>query len=105
LRKEGARIDVRICSPNARTYHFSSLNDESMVILLSENPLAATWVSRSFNPDFVESAIASFDHTWEQSISLFDSPQRLIERLPGSESGYLVSTMVGSQKRMEGKKV
>jgi hypothetical protein len=105
LRTEGARIDVRICIPNARTYHFSSLNDESMVILLSEDPLAATWVSRSFNPGLVKSAIASFDRTWKQSISLFDSPQRLIERFPGSESGYLISTMVGSQKRTEGKKV
>ncbi|RDE11232.1 MAG: hypothetical protein C4K49_12225 [Candidatus Thorarchaeota archaeon] len=105
LRKEGAKIDTRICGPNARTYHFSSLNDESMVILLSEDPLAATWVSRSFNPDLVKSAIASFDLIWEQSVSLFDSPQRLIDMFPGSKSGYLISTLVRSRERMEGKRV
>jgi hypothetical protein len=92
-RQKGMNIDVRIHPARTPTYHFSSLNEDSMVMLLSEDPLTAMWLSRNFNPDLIQTAIASFDRTWIQSISVLDNPGQLALGVSGSESSYFLSAM------------
>jgi hypothetical protein len=99
-RQKGMNIDIRIHPARTPTYHFASLNEESMVMLLSEDPLTAMWLSRSFNPDLIQTAIASFDWTWNQSISVLDDPERLTLSAPGSESSYFVSAMRTAAMKM-----
>ena len=69
-RKEGLPIDIRFNDGPKNTYQFMSLNNDSMAFMISENPLTAAWITRVFNPDLIDNAIASFDLQWEKAVSL-----------------------------------
>ena len=69
-RKEGLPIDIRFSDGPKNTYQFMSLNNDSMAFMISENPLTAAWITRVFNPDLIDNAIASFDLQWEKAVSL-----------------------------------
>lgn len=69
-RKEGLPIDIRFNDGPKNTYQFMSLNNDSMAFMISENPLTAAWITRVFNPDLIDNAIAGFDLQWEKAVSL-----------------------------------
>ncbi|MHA1939289.1 MAG: hypothetical protein ACW97O_13850 [Candidatus Thorarchaeota archaeon] len=71
MREAGLKFDVRIF-PGVRTYSQVSLNNESTALVITENPLTATWLTREFNPDLIDNAVTSFDEHWESAISLFE---------------------------------
>ena len=77
-RKEGLPIDIRFNDGPKNTYQFMSLNNDSMAFMISENPLTAAWITRVFNPDLIDNAIAGFDLQWEKAVSLSNlSPEYL----------------------------
>ena len=71
LHEQKLKFDVRIYKgpPN---YTFISLNNENMLLVVSKDPLRATWTTRSFNPDLIDNAIDSFDKHWADSFSLLE---------------------------------
>ena len=68
--KERLPIDIRFSDSPKNTYQFMSINNDSMAFMISENPLTAAWITRVFNPDLIDNAIASFDLQWEKAVSL-----------------------------------
>ncbi len=84
MREAGIKIDVRVF-PAGRTYSQVSLNDQSTALIITENPLTATWLTREFNPDLIDNAISSFDKNWEKAKSLFElTPEDFEEMGAGS---------------------
>ncbi|MFW9967618.1 MAG: hypothetical protein ACFFEA_10735, partial [Candidatus Thorarchaeota archaeon] len=71
MRETGLKFDVRVF-PGVRTYSQVSLNNQSTALVITENPLTATWITREFNPDLIDNAVSSFDEHWESAISLFE---------------------------------
>ncbi|NOR38054.1 MAG: hypothetical protein GQ580_00530 [Candidatus Thorarchaeota archaeon] len=67
---EGLPIDIRFNDGPQNTYQFMSINNDSLAFMISENPLTAAWITRVFNPDLIDNAIASFDLQWEEAVSL-----------------------------------
>ena len=96
LRNRGKKFDIRLyAGPN--TYNQISFNRESMALVITENPMTATWISRRFNPDLIDNAVKTFDKDWKMSESFFDltvedilkrigvAPEELIRLLMSNE--------------------
>lgn len=72
LSPKGFNFGYRICPRADATYQFISKNREGIILIVSENPLSATWTPRSANPDLVDNAISSFDSDFENGSDIFD---------------------------------
>ena len=64
-RGQGYSPGLRICERKDSTYQFVGRNDEGIVLIVSENPMSATWIPRSANPDLVDNAIETFDTDYD----------------------------------------
>lgn len=71
LKKSGKKFDIRIYV-GPRTYNHVCFNKESMALIIAENPVTATWITRKFNLDLIDNAVESFDKAWEKGKSIFD---------------------------------
>lgn len=95
MKQRGKKFDFRLYTgPN--TYNQISFNRESMALVISENPVTATWITRRFNPDLIDNAVKTFDKDWKLGKSTFDltardfaafgvAPEELIRRLMSHE--------------------
>ena len=92
-RKEGQPIDIRFNDGPKNTYQFMSLNNDSMAFMISENPMTAAWITRSFNPDLIDNAIANFDSQWEKSISLNDLSPEYLKKTGIPPDSYIATTL------------
>ncbi len=68
LKAKGKLFDIRLYS-GPKTYNQVSFNDESMALIIAENPVTATWITRDFNPDLIDNARMTFDKEWERAKS------------------------------------
>ncbi|MHA1169938.1 MAG: hypothetical protein ACTSRU_19085, partial [Candidatus Hodarchaeales archaeon] len=93
LRKQGHKIDVRLYI-GPQTYNASILNADRIAMIISDNPMTATYVTKDFNPDLIEDAVRSFDFTWDRAISLFDPDLKILE-----ETGMAQSSVIGKIHR------
>ncbi len=69
-RNKGYKMGYRVFPRDDATYQFLGRNDEGIVLVVSESPLSATWLSRDSNPELIDSAIASFDKDYEKGTDL-----------------------------------
>ena len=74
LRAEGKLFDGRLYS-GPKTYNQVSLNRESMALVIAENPVTATWITRDFNPDLIDNAVETFDKDWNNAKSVLSLTQ------------------------------
>jgi hypothetical protein len=71
-RKMGYNVGYRIFPRQDATYQFMGRGTEGIVLVVSESPLSATWISRNANPDLVDNAIESFDRDYEMGTDILD---------------------------------
>lgn len=71
LRARGKKFDGRLYS-GPKTYNQVSFNNESMALIIAENPVTATWMTREFNPDLIDNAVKTFDNDWKKAKSVLD---------------------------------
>ncbi|MBE0526971.1 MAG: hypothetical protein IH631_08510 [Candidatus Thorarchaeota archaeon] len=71
LRTRGKKFDARFYL-GPKTYNQVSINNESMALIIAENPITATWITRGFNPDLIDNAVETFDKEWEKAKSSLD---------------------------------
>lgn len=71
-REQGYSPGFRICERQDSTYQFVGRNDDGIVLIVSENPMSATWIPRSSNPDLVDNAIKTFDADYELGVDIED---------------------------------
>lgn len=71
MREQGKKFDARFYI-GPKTYNQVSFNRDSMALIINENPVTATWITRKFNPDLIDNAIRSFDKDWRRSKSVLD---------------------------------
>ncbi|MFW9800949.1 MAG: hypothetical protein ACFFD9_10965, partial [Candidatus Thorarchaeota archaeon] len=92
-KQQGLNIDVRIQNVDRRGYQFVSLNDEVMAFFITESPITAAWITRSFNPDLIDNAIATFDEAWEKSKSVLNLTPDDIKTFGAKPEDYLPSAV------------
>ena len=95
MREAGLKFDVRVF-PGVRTYSQVSLNNQSTALVITENPLTATWLTREFNPDLIDNAVTSFDEHWESAISVFDLTAEDFAKF-GAAGGTLARLLLGER--------
>jgi len=69
LKARGKEFDGRIYV-GPKTYNHISFNNESMALIIAENPVTATWITRQFNPDLIDNAVKTFDKDWKKAKSI-----------------------------------
>jgi hypothetical protein len=69
-RKQGYHPEFRVFERQDSTYQFVGRNNEGIVLIVSENPMSATWIPRSSNSDLVENAIQTFDTDYEVAVDI-----------------------------------
>ena len=65
-------VGYRIFPREDKTYQFMARNKEGLVLFVSEQPLSATWIPRTVNPELVDTAIEGFDRDYEKGIDLLE---------------------------------
>ncbi len=91
LRKKGAKFDVKIFD-GPKTYNQVSLNRDNMALVIAEDPVTATWVTRDFNPDLIDNAVKAFDRDWKKARSFLEmTPEEMASF--GAEPGGLISSL------------
>jgi DNA-binding PadR family transcriptional regulator len=73
LADQGHNIDLRRCIRQDATYQFVSKSGEGMVLIVAEEPLAGTWISREANTLLIETAIENFSEDYAKAEFLTES--------------------------------
>ncbi|MFX1472437.1 MAG: hypothetical protein ACFFBM_08035 [Promethearchaeota archaeon] len=73
LRNQGHNIELRKHIRRDATYQFVSKSGEGMVLIVAEEPLAGTWISRDANTMLMEAAIESFSEDYVKAEILTES--------------------------------
>ncbi|MGV9169528.1 MAG: hypothetical protein ACOC38_06245 [Promethearchaeia archaeon] len=79
LQKNGYDADARFFNVSKKHYQFVAVNNESMALIITEQPITGAWISRRFNADLIDSAIGSFDKIWNESKSVLNLENSDIE--------------------------
>ncbi|MFW9963598.1 MAG: hypothetical protein ACFFCX_08545 [Candidatus Sifarchaeia archaeon] len=97
LRKSGVKFDIRIYQ-GPKTYNQVSINNENMALIITENPVTATWITRDFNPDLIDNAVKAFDKDWKRSKSFFEMTPKDLQSFT-SEPGELIRRITSRNGR------
>jgi len=99
IEKDGWKFEVRIAI-GGMAYNQSSLNDESLTLIITEEPPTATFVTRDFNKELIDTVIKSFDKQWNKSIPLLKATPEDLQKL-----GFLQNPLMASVfEKMRGSK-
>jgi len=91
LRRAGLKFDIRIYE-GPKTYNQVSLNRDNMALIIAENPVTATWITRDFNSDLIDNAVKTFDREWKKARSFLDMTPKDLEAF-GVKPGGLISNI------------
>jgi len=69
-REQGHQPGYRICERQDSTYQFVGRNNEGIVLIVSENPMSATWIPRDANPELIDNAIQTFDADYDAGVDI-----------------------------------
>jgi len=96
FKKRGLKFDFRIYA-GPKTYFHVSLNNDNMALIISEEPMTATWITREFNPDLIDNAVEAFDRDWKKAKSILDmKPEDMLAS--GAEPGGLINRLFSGLK-------
>ncbi|MFW9849505.1 MAG: hypothetical protein ACFFF4_10200 [Candidatus Thorarchaeota archaeon] len=98
LQNEGCKVEIRLYTGGV-AYNQSSLNDDRVILIITEDPTTSTYVTRDFNSDLVDSVIKNFDEVWEKAIPMFGAKPEELKKLGLADTPYLMNLM---QKIQEG---
>ncbi len=70
FREHDYQPEFRICERQDATYQFVGRSDEGIILIVSENPMSATWIPRSSNPELVINALKTFDADFNAGIDI-----------------------------------
>lgn len=88
LAKRGNKFGVKMYA-GPKTYNQVSFNRESMALVVAENPVTATWITRQFNPDLIDNAVKTFDKDWRKAKSLGDLTQEDFDAFGAQPEGLI----------------
>ena len=89
LKKSRIKFDLRVYD-GPKTYFQVSLNNDNMALVIAENPVTATWITRDFNPDLIDNAVETFDREWKKARSILELSPKDLEAV-GVQPDALIS--------------
>ncbi len=97
LRKSGVKFDIRIYE-GPKTYNQVSINNDNMALIIAEDPVTATWITRDFNPDLIDNAVKAFDRDWRKAKSFLEMTPKDLQMF-GVEPGGLISKLTSRDNK------
>lgn len=73
-------------------YHAATYGNQCMALVVSEDPVTVTWITRDFNPDIIDQSISVFDDLWQNARSMTE---------PGVRRGLRTDVTVAEPERQE----
>jgi hypothetical protein len=101
LRKSGVKFDIRIYD-GPKTYNQVSINRDNMALVIAENPVTATWITRDFNPDIIDNAVKTFDRDWKKATPFINMAPEVMKSF-GVEPGGLISKISSGEREDKSK--
>ncbi|MDF1538551.1 MAG: hypothetical protein P1Q69_06580 [Candidatus Thorarchaeota archaeon] len=98
LEAEGYKFDVRVIS-GGMAYNQSSLNDEALTLIITEDPPTAIYVTRNFNKDLIDTVIRSFDTLWSKAVSIMKAKPEELQKMGFLESPFMASVLKKMSER------
>lgn len=95
LKKSGVKFDIRIYD-GPKTYNQVSINNDNMALIIAEDPVTATWITRDFNPDLIDNAVKTFDRDWKKAKSFLDMTPKDLQSY-GAKPGGLISKITSKK--------
>ncbi len=80
LEKEGHKFEVRVTS-GGMAYNQSSLNNEALALIITEDPPTATYVTRDFNKELIDTVIRSFDTLWSKAMPFLKAKPEDLQKM------------------------
>ncbi len=74
LKQRGLKVGLRFMLNPKATCQLLGRNNEGIILIVSEDPFAATWIPRSANPFLIDDAIESFDKDYCQARDVLEGP-------------------------------
>lgn len=96
---EGIQFLVRV-SREPKTYNQVALNAEKLALIITEEPLNATLVTREFNPDLVQSAIENFDTAWNRAFSVSEFSKEQFKMILDEGPKFILEAMGSPEDRV-----
>jgi hypothetical protein len=97
MEKRGKKFGVKIYS-GPKTYNQVSFNQESMALIIAENPVTATWITRQFNPDLIDNAVKTFDEDWKKGKHFGRLTQEDLDAFGAQSEGLFRKALSGNNK-------
>ncbi|TFG12268.1 hypothetical protein EU537_09990 [Candidatus Thorarchaeota archaeon] len=94
LRRNKMSFDLRI-HRGAEAYNHVSLNRDALAMIITDEPLTATYVTRDFNAELIDNTVDNFDALWNNSISLFELKGEDLEKLRIDPNGVIGKILAG----------
>ena len=66
-----------------------------MALIIAENPVTATWITREFNPDLIDNAVKTFDKDWKNAKSVLDITPKDFEELGAAPEAIIRKVLSG----------
>ena len=97
MEARGKKFGVKLYS-GPKTYNQVSFNQESMALIIAENPVTATWITRQFNPDLIDNAVKTFDKDWKKGKSLGSLTQEDFDAFGARPEGLIRKALSGNSE-------
>ncbi|TFF91261.1 hypothetical protein EU545_04835 [Candidatus Thorarchaeota archaeon] len=92
MRTEDIPFFIRV-SRQPRTYNQVALNADKIALIITEEPMNATLVTKDFNPDLVRSAIENFDSAWNRAFSITDLSTEQLEMVVKKGPSFILDVL------------
>lgn len=100
LRKSGVKFNVRLYD-GQNTYNQVSFNNDNMALVIAENPVTATWITRDFNPDLIDNAVRAFDKDWKKAKSFLDMTPKEMQSLGVLPRGLISEIVIDDREGLQ----
>jgi len=87
LPRMGFKVEFRLVQ-GFKSYNSVAINNDRVLLMITEDPLTATLLTRDFNADLIDNIVKSFDEAYDHGVSMFHMKPEHIERM-GIKEGPL----------------
>jgi hypothetical protein len=101
LRRDKVPFSLRVHS-GSEAYNHVSLNRDALAMVITDEPLTATYVTRDFNADLIDNTVDNFDELWKDSVPIFELKKEDLDKF-GIDSkgviGKILATVEAGEKK------
>ncbi len=92
LPRMGFKVEFRLVQ-GFKSYNSVAINNDRVLLMITEDPLTATLLTRDFNADLIDNVVKNFDEAYSRGVSMFDMKPEHIEQL-GLKEGPVRAALI-----------